>query len=62
MSAIRRVLRSASGWSGNSAAISAAVLRKKSRVSNFIRLGVSRLLPVPTHSRTSCASCCSRWT
>ena len=30
--------------------------------SNLIRPGVSRLLPVPTHSRTSCASDCSRRT
>ena len=39
ISAIRRVLRIASGWSGKSAAIWAADFSQKSCVSNFIRLG-----------------------
>jgi hypothetical protein len=62
MSAMRFEFRIASRWSGKSAAMSAADFSQKSSVSNFIRPGVSRLLPVPTHSSTSCAADCSRWT
>ena len=56
ISAMRRVASRASGWSGKRAAIWAVDFSQKSVDSNFIRPGVSRLLPVPTHSSTSCAS------
>ena len=62
ISEIRRVFRIASGWSGKSWAIWAALFSQKSRVSNFIRPGVSMLLPVPTQSRTSWASAWGSWT